>query len=163
MTQPYRSRSDETWALARDDYLSGMTAEQVCLRHDLGLRAFWNHAANEGWRRRDQPDPAPDDMEGLLVFDDFESSDLEDLARLRMIAAMSRGQAAEANRWRRVYVFWREQANELAEWLADDEIDAARRRAATLHSAQSAQEISHDGRPPPPTGTVGGLSSPDPA
>lgn len=146
MTQAYRSRSDETWARARDDYLAGMTAEQVCLRHDLGLRSFWNRAADEGWRRCDQPDPAPDEVGGLGVFDDFKPSDLEDLARLRMVAAMTRGHSTEALRWRRVYAFWRTEAEALAEWMArDEELAVERRRAA--ESAQSAQRF------PPSAGT----------
>lgn len=154
MTQAYRSRSDETWARARDDYLAGMTAEQVCLRHDLGLRAFWTRAAEQGWRRRDQPDPAPDEVGGLGVFDDFEPSDLEDLARLRMVAAMTRGHSTEALRWRRVYAFWRTEAEALAEWMArDEELAVERRRAA--ESAQSAQRFFSDavtdGESPPET------------
>ena len=37
MTEPYRIREAAIWAQARTDYLSGLSAEAVCRRHDLGL------------------------------------------------------------------------------------------------------------------------------
>lgn len=108
MTEPYRIRSDDTWARARDDYLAGMTAEQVCRRYDLALRALRDHARAEGWRRIDQTDPEPDDADGdFAIFEDFDIEDLERMSRRRMIAATVRGDAMAANRWRRVYALWR--------------------------------------------------------
>ena len=102
MTEPYRIRSAETWAQARDDYLAGLSAETVCRRHDLGLSAFRKRARRHGWRRVDQDDPAPDD--GLSIYDDIDMDDQLELARLRFNQALSYGRATEAVRWRRLWL-----------------------------------------------------------
>lgn len=101
MTEPYRIRSPETWVQARDDYLSGMAAETVCRRYDLGLSAFRRRARRYGWRRVDQADPEPvgDD---LSIYDDIELDDQIQLARLRYLHALDRGRSVEAARWRRL-------------------------------------------------------------
>ncbi len=104
MTEPYRIRSAETWAQARDDYLSGLSAEAVCRRHDLGLSAFRRRARRHGWRRVDQEGPPPDDVSGLSIYDDIEMDDQLDLARLRFNQALSDGRATEAVRWRRLWL-----------------------------------------------------------
>lgn len=102
MTDAYRIRSDETWADARDDYLTGFSAEEVCRRHDLGLSALRRRARDEGWRRRDQADPniADDDLD---VFEDVSPFDLVEMAWRRLTAAVARGQGAEAARWQRIH------------------------------------------------------------
>jgi hypothetical protein len=102
MTDAYRIRTDETWAEARADYLSGFTAEEVCRRHDIGLSALRQRARREGWRRADQADPltAEDDLD---VFDDVEAPDLVDMAWRRLAAAVARGRAADAARWQRIH------------------------------------------------------------
>jgi hypothetical protein len=102
MTDAYRIRTDETWALARGDYLAGFTAEEVCRRYDIGLSALRQRARREGWRRTDQADPvvADDDLD---VFDDVEAPDLVDMAWRRLAAAIARGRAADAVRWQRIH------------------------------------------------------------
>lgn len=102
MTEPYRIRSPETWLQARDDYLSGLAAETVCRRHDLGLSAFRRRARKYGWRRVDQADPEPADPD-LSIYDDIELDDQIRLARLRYLHALDRGRSVEAARWRRLW------------------------------------------------------------
>jgi hypothetical protein len=99
---PYRIRAADTWAQARDDYLSGMTAEAVCRRHDLGLSAFRRRAARQGWRRADQAEPAgPDD---LAIYDDLGLDDEVRTARRRYLQALEQGRSVEAARWRRLWL-----------------------------------------------------------
>lgn len=114
MTDPYRIRSPETWARAREDYLAGMDAEAVCSRHDLGLSAFRRRARREGWRRVDQDDPAPVDLD-LSIYDDVESDEQVELARLRFVRALHHARSAEAARWRRLWLEMRAE---------DDALDA---------------------------------------
>jgi len=106
---------EEVWAQAREDYLDGLSAPQVCRRHGLNLATLRSRAAREGWRRVDQP-WIPPQREALDPLD--EGADLEAefggdvnaieprllaaLAETRMARAVLRGQAAEALRWRRV-------------------------------------------------------------
>ena len=63
MTEPYRIREAAIWAQARTDYLSGLSAEAVCRRHDLGLSAFRRRARKYGWRRSDQVEPPPGELD----------------------------------------------------------------------------------------------------
>lgn len=101
MTDPYRIRTDETWAEARGDYLTGFTAEEVCRRHDIGLSALRQRARREGWRRNDQADPTPED--DFDVFEDLEPPELVEMAWRRFAAAIARGRGTEAARWQRVH------------------------------------------------------------
>ena len=102
MTDPYRIRSAETWALARDDYLAGLNAEAVCRRHDLGLSAFRRRARKHGCRRVDQDDPTPDQTD-LSIYGDISPDDQIELARLRFLKALDHGKSTEAVRWRRLW------------------------------------------------------------
>jgi hypothetical protein len=102
MADAYRIRSEETWAEARSDYLAGFTAEDVCRRYDIGLSALRLRARRERWRRADGVDPSPAD-DDLDLFADVEPDDMVEMARLRMVAAISRGQSTEAARWGRIY------------------------------------------------------------
>ena len=77
MTEPYRIREAAIWAQARTDYLSGLSAEAVCRRHDLGLSAFRRRARKYGWRRSDQVEPPPGELD-LNLYSDL---DMDDLAR----------------------------------------------------------------------------------
>lgn len=108
-----RAAPDEVWAAVREDYLSGLSAPEVCARHGVGLRTMRGRAAQEGWRRSDQPwaprnrlDP---DDEGVELearvggdLDKVELCELSFVAARRMMRAVMRGDAAEALRWRRV-------------------------------------------------------------
>lgn len=102
MTEPYRIRSADIWASARDDYLAGLSAEAVCRRHDLGLSAFRRRARIHGWRRVDHDDQAPDQTD-LSIYDDIDPDDQIEMARLRFLQALDHGKPTEAVRWRRLW------------------------------------------------------------
>lgn len=129
MTDAYRIRTDETWAEARGDYLTGFTAEEVCRRHDIGLSALRRRARLEGWRRADQADPVAAD-DDLDIFDDVEAPDLVDMAWRRLAAAVARGRAADAVRWQRIHADLHARAQDEAN---DDHRDIL---AATREAAQ---------------------------
>ena len=99
----YRRASDETWALARRDYQSGHTGEEVCARYDLRPSTLRDRARAEGWRRMDAPDPAPVDPDGdeALALPDYDQMAL--VALVRMNRALKAGRAAEAGRWMRLH------------------------------------------------------------
>lgn len=115
MTDPYRIRSVETWARARDEYLAGDNAEAVCRRHDLGLSAFRRRARRHGWRRQDQDDPAPAGLE-LSVYEDLGLDEQVQMAALRFNQALTQGRATEARRWRRL---WQELCDQRREFEID--------------------------------------------
>lgn len=111
---PYRIRSADVWARAREDYLAGMTAEAVCRRHALGLSAFRRRARRHGWRRLDQEAPAGAD--DLALYDDLGLDDQMETARRRYLQALDQGRAVDAARWRRL---WRELEAENRALIAD--------------------------------------------
>ncbi len=115
MTDVYRIRAAQTWAQARADYLSGLSAEAVCRRHDLGLSAFRRRARKYGWRRSDQVEPPPGEID-LALYDDLDMDDLARTARLRFAEAVESGRATDARRWRRL-------ADELAREARDFDAD----------------------------------------
>jgi len=101
----HRFASDQVWAAARADYLSGWSGPAVCGRHGLGLSAFRARARDEGWRRIDQPDDVwPDDD----IDDDADDSPLPttgefvDAATRRFARALKSGRVLEADRWLRI-------------------------------------------------------------
>lgn len=109
-----RTAPDDVWAQVREAYLSGVSAPECCRRHGVGLSALRARAADEGWRRIDQPWPLPNtrldpDDEGLALEErvngDLDQIPLGELALVafrRMMRAVLHGDAAEALRWRRV-------------------------------------------------------------
>lgn len=120
MTDGYRIRSEETWNDARDDYLAGFSAEEVCRRYDIGLSALRRRARVEAWRRADHVDPEVAD--DLSIFEDIESVDLVEMAWSRLAAAVARGQGGEASRWMRIHARLHADAQAAAEaerWEAD--------------------------------------------
>jgi len=123
MTDAHRTRSPETWDAARDAYLAGATAEEVCERHDLGLSAFRARARRHGWRRADQPDPEPED-DDLEAYAGVALPELVDLAWRRVARALDRGASTEASHWLRIHAALHARAE--AEALADRR-DADRR------------------------------------
>lgn len=143
MTEPYRIRSPETWAQARDDYLAGLDAEAVCRRYDLGLSAFRRRARRHGWRRIDQDDPAPGDLD-LAIYDDITSDDQLEMAYLRFVQALNHGRAVEAARWRRL---WLEMRAENAALDADLFPERSPAEVAALVAAErEADERAEDAR-----------------
>lgn len=98
-------RSDATWDLARDDYLAGDSAEQVCHRYGLSPSTFSDRARRFGWRKRDQPDPEPvpdipcdADPDGTI-----DCAALAEQALNRVAQALHNGRASEAASWMRVH------------------------------------------------------------
>jgi hypothetical protein len=128
MTDPYRIRTDETWADARSDYLAGFTAEEVCRRHDIGLSALRQRARREGWRRHDHADPTPED--DFDVFDDLEPPELVEMAWRRLAAAIARGRGADAARWQRIHAALHARVQDEAVQDHRDSLNAARDAAA---------------------------------
>ncbi|WP_395945456.1 hypothetical protein [Brevundimonas sp.] len=112
MSQTYRIRSISVWAQARDDYLSGLTAETVCRRHDLGLSAFRRRARKYGWRRSDEILPPPGEVD-RSIYDDVTLDDQVETAQLRFVEALEVGKATEARRWRRLWLELREASDAL--------------------------------------------------
>lgn len=51
--EPHPRPTAETWALARADFLSGLSAAVVAERHGMSERQVRRRAAQEGWRRSD--------------------------------------------------------------------------------------------------------------
>ena len=98
-----RIRPPDTWDRARDDYLAGATAEEVCRRHDLGLSAFKVRARQGGWRRTDQPAPDPVDDDIDLDSPAEPRSRMLDKAWRRVSHALDTGRSTEAMRWMRVH------------------------------------------------------------
>lgn len=99
----YRRASEAVWACARADYLAGDTAEAVCARHDLRLSTLRARAAAQGWRRLDQPDPEPVDLEAEVRAGLPAYADLAGHALVRAHRAILRGRAAEAAGWTRLH------------------------------------------------------------
>ena len=141
MTDPYRIRSPETWAQARDDYLAGLDAESVCRRHDLGLSAFRRRARKYGWRRVDQTDPPPRAPEwdlDLSIYDDVDIDDRIVMVDQRFVQALAHGRPVEAARWRRLH-------KQLCDdrWRGDAELFPERSPAETL-AAMAAERARED-------------------
>src|SRR5690606_14516601 len=141
-----RSAPDEVWAAARDDYLSGLSAPEVCRRHGVGVTALRARAAREGWRRMDQPWAPPNrldpfdegvDLEQQLDgdLDRIEPGQLAWVAHRRMMRAVLRGDAGEAMRWRRVELMVAETDEELRYFIAEEE---AYERRLAAYAAEAA-------------------------
>jgi hypothetical protein len=160
-----RAVPDEVWAAVRDDYLAGLSAGEVCDRYNVGLRAMRSRAANEGWRRVDQPwsprnrlDPDDEGVElEARVGGDLNKVELRELSFIavrRMMRAVLRGDAMEALRWRRVREAMEAEEAEmerLAEqqdairnaWLGYAELDALDAHAAhSAHPAHASHGVS---------------------
>lgn len=103
--QVRRNLAEMTWAGARADYLAGETAEVVCERYDLAESTLRRRAANEGWRRVDQPAPSPEPGLGPEYEDDtpVDPAVLAEQALARVRRAVARGRSGEAGSWMRLY------------------------------------------------------------
>ena len=116
----HRMRSPDTWDAARQAYLEGGSARDICDRYDLTLSAFRARARREGWRRADMgdPDPGPEH-----AFDDLDNDSplpsLEDMAAVawrRAVRALGRGRAGDTQRWMAIHARLQQQirTNEIA-------------------------------------------------
>ena len=95
--------SDATWARARADYLAGESASVVCDRYGMRVSTLRNRAAEEGWRRQDQPGPEPVDLEAELEAGLPDYADMANHALIRLNRAILKGHATEAGRWMRLH------------------------------------------------------------
>jgi len=100
----YRRVSEAAWARARDDYLAGDAAETVCARHGLALSTFRQRAKAGSWRRIDQPDPEPVDLEAEVAAGLLDYAEMARHALVRLNRAVLRGRAAEAAGWMRLHM-----------------------------------------------------------
>ena len=100
----YQRVSDDTWARARADYLAGESASVVCDRYGMRLSTLRNRAAAEGWRRQDQPEPDPVDLDLEREQGLPDPADMAAHALIRLNRAILKGHATEAGRWMRLHV-----------------------------------------------------------
>lgn len=119
-----QSAPDEVWEQVRADYLAGWSAPACCRRHGVGLSTLRKRAAEEGWRRTDQPWAPPNglerDDEGLALEEQFNGDldqiplgELSVVAFQRMMRAVLHGNAMQALRWRRVHKMIEAEAAEI--------------------------------------------------
>lgn len=99
----YDPRSDDTWALARRDYINGDSGTQVCDRYGLSLSTFNDRARREGWRRCDQPEPAPVPDDDPEADEPVDCAALAEDALVRVRRALRLGRAGEAASWMRLH------------------------------------------------------------
>ena len=96
------------WERAREDYLCGDTAAEVCARYGLSRSQFYAHARTGGWRKADQPgafaqpfagppEPEPDDGAPAPPTPDLAAEALRQGAR-----AIAGGRLREAQGWVRL-------------------------------------------------------------
>ena len=178
---PRRIRPEHTWDMAREQYLAGASAEEVCRRHDLGLSAFKVRARQGNWRRIDQPapDPIDDDIDMDAPAEPRER--MLGKAWRRLSQALDAGRSTEAVRWMRVHAMLlaaerteaRERDRDTAEEMraitrtargieaqassmirqVEAEAPGLKRRVHTVHSKKSPTAP-----PPPPDPDEPGLS-----
>ena len=135
---------DHVWAQVREDYLAGLSARECCRRHGVGRSALFERAANEKWRRVDQPWVAPGaldpDDEGLALdaridgdISRLSPGDLAEVAINRLMRAALRGDALGALRWGRVRQALDDEGQRLAR------IESGRRCAAQIQARMEAR------------------------
>jgi len=140
-SRPYQVRDDATWAVARDDYLSGHSAEAVCAQHNLNLSTFRQRARREGWRKSDAENPLP-----VSLNDAPEpgaappTPELMDLAWRSAAAAIQRGRAGEARRWMRLWQDLRALIREEQEAARKAEAEARWKEQRAAQALEAAAE-----------------------
>lgn len=142
-----RIRSPETWERAREAYLGGMSAPEVCERFQLGRSALRERARKESWRRADQPEP---DIELDPDLDDDLDDDapapspaeMAELAWRRAARAAKAGRLQESLGWTRLCRQHREleaQGFAQARRRVDAEVRAIGRDAKAAFAAVTAE------------------------
>lgn len=97
----YKIRSPEVWNRVRDDYLSGMPAADVALKHDVTEASLRARACKQGWSRYLHPEastaaPPP----AMALFEPLEGQgEASDPATLARQATLASGRAMSARMW----------------------------------------------------------------
>lgn len=99
----YRRVSEAVWERARKEYLEGDSCPTVCARHGMAESTFRQRARDERWRRIDQPDPEPVDLEAEEEAGLLDYAEMARHALVRLNRAVLRGRAAEAAGWMRLH------------------------------------------------------------
>jgi hypothetical protein len=99
----YRRMSEAVWERARKEYLEGDSCPTVCARHGMAESTFRQRARDERWRRIDQPDPEPVDLEAEEEAGLLDYAEMARHALVRLNRAVLRGRAAEAAGWMRLH------------------------------------------------------------
>lgn len=99
----YRRVSEAVWEAARKEYLEGDSCPTVCARHGMAESTFRQRARDERWRRIDQPDPEPVDLEAEEEAGLLDYAEMARHALVRLNRAVLRGRAAEAAGWMRLH------------------------------------------------------------
>lgn len=99
----YRRVSEAVWERARKEYLEGDSCPTVCARHGMAESTFRQRAREERWRRIDQPDPEPVDLEAEEEAGLLDYAQMARHALVRLNRAVLRGRAAEAAGWMRLH------------------------------------------------------------
>ena len=99
----YRRVSEAAWARAREEYLQGESCPTVCARHGMAESTFRQRAKAGGWRRIDQPDPEPVDLEAEEEAGLLDYAEMARHALVRLNRAVLRGRAADAAGWMRLH------------------------------------------------------------
>ena len=99
----YRRVSEAVWERARKEYLEGDSCPTVCARHGMAESTFRQRARDERWRRIDQPDPEPVDLEAEEAAGLLDYAEMARHALVRLNRAVLRGRVAEAGGWMRLH------------------------------------------------------------
>lgn len=99
----YRRVSEAVWERARKEYLEGDSCPTVCARHGMAESTFRQRARDERWRRIDQPDPEPVDLEAEEEAGLLDYAEMARHALVRLNRAVLRGRVAEAGGWMRLH------------------------------------------------------------
>ncbi len=134
----YQVHDEAVWRAARDDYLSGHSAEAVCAQHNLNLSTFRHRARREGWRKSDAESPLPASLDDAPEPDAAPPTpELVDLAWRSAAAAIRRGRVHEARAWMRLW-------NELKAVAAEDEERERKAEASARWKEQQAAKAVAD-------------------
>lgn len=97
----YKIRSPEVWDRVRDDYLSGMPAADVALKHDVTEASLRARASKQGWSRYLHPEASTPPPPAVPIL--FEPTDgqgeASDPATLARQATLASGRAMSARMW----------------------------------------------------------------